>query len=117
MAAWTIQFTDGGWTVQADGVTVVTGDDQGVRFAFLGAQQTDFASLIAVLMRGNALTLEAGSPPDPPAPGAVTLFVDAATGHLALMDDAGQVWPFDPRLFAAAPVAVAPKAAPPERAG
>ena len=112
MAQWTITTDGDGLRVQADGATVLSIAPDGVQLVALLSHTVSVDDLTAWAIRNNELTLQASSPPTPPGTGDVKLFLDGTTGHLALMDDAGQVWPFDPRLFAAAPVAE-PKPAPP----
>lgn len=110
MAIWTLTPDGDGLRVQADGALVCSLAPDGVQLGSLLAPTGSIDALTAWLVRGNELLLQASSPPDPPADTDVKLFVDGTTGHLSLMDSTGQVWPFDPRLFAAAPApAPAPK--------
>ena len=110
MAQWTITTDGDGLRVQADGATVISCAPDGVQLVSLLAHTGSIDALTAWAIRNNELLLQATSPPDPPGDTDVKLFVDGTTGHLSLMDSSGQVWPFDPRLFAAAPVVpAAPK--------
>ena len=108
MAQWTIQTTDDAYSITVDNTRVLSADGQGVTTAYIGAQTGEVQALTAWAIRNNELTLQASSPPDPPGEGDVKLFLDGTTGHLALMTPDGTIYPFDPRLFAAAPVAVKP---------
>ena len=116
MAQWTITTDGDGLRVQADGQTVISCTPDGVQLVSLLTHTGSIDELTAWLVRANEWLSQATSPPEPPGAGDVKWFLDGTTGHWSMMDDAGTVYPWDPRLFAATPVAVAPTAAPPESA-
>ena len=112
MAQWTITTDGDGLLVQADGATVISIAPDGVQLVALLAHTGSIDELTAWLVRGNELLMQATSPPEPPGDGDVKWFLDGTTGHWSMMTPDGTVYPFDPRLFAAAPVTPAVKPAP-----